>query len=114
MLGDLLKVYPQLKGVAVETAWSGLMSYAVHKMPQIGQLSPGVWYAMGFGGHGMNTAPMAGELIASAIAEGDDRYRLFAPFGLTPTGGPLGAAAAQISYWFYEASDAFRAVIKRA
>ena len=114
MLGDLLKVYPQLKGVAVETAWSGLMSYAVHKMPQIGRLSPGVWYAMGFGGHGMNTAPMAGELIVAAIAEGDDRYRLFAPFGLTPTGGPLGAAAAQISYWFYALSDALRASFKHA
>ena len=109
MLGDLLKVYPQLAGVRVETAWGGLMSYAVHKMPQIGTLGGGVWYAMGFGGHGMNTTPMAGELIAAAIAEGDDRYRLFAPFGLTPTGGPLGAAAAQIAYWFYEARDALRA-----
>ncbi len=109
MLRDLLKVYPQLRGVRVETAWGGLMSYAVHKMPQIGALGPGVWYAMGFGGHGMNTTTLAGELIAAAIAEGDDRYRLFAPFGLTPTGGPIGALAAQASYWYYGARDALRA-----
>jgi len=109
MLGDLLKVYPQLRGVRVETAWSGLMSYAVHKMPQIGELRPGVWHAMGFGGHGMNTTTVAGELVAAAIAEGDDRYRLFAPFGLTPTGGPIGALAAQASYWYYGARDALRA-----
>ncbi|MEE8274466.1 MAG: FAD-binding oxidoreductase, partial [Alphaproteobacteria bacterium] len=76
MLGDLLNVYPQLRGVRVETAWSGLMSYAAHKMPQIGEVSPGVWYAMGFGGHGMNTTTMAGEAVAAAIAEGDDRIRL--------------------------------------
>ena len=109
MLGDLVKVYPQLRGVRVETAWSGLMSYAAHKMPQIGEVSPGVWYAMGFGGHGMNTTTMAGEAVAAAIAEGDDRHRLFAPFGLAPTFGPLGAAAAQASYWYYAARDALRA-----
>ena len=108
MLGDLVHVYPQLRGVRVETAWSGLMSYAAHKMPQIGEVSPGVWYAMGFGGHGMNTTTMAGEAVAAAIAEGDDRHRLFAPFGLAPTFGPLGAAAAQVSYWYYRARDALR------
>lgn len=109
MLGDLLKVYPQLEGVKMETAWGGLMSYAAHKMPQIGEVTPGVWHAMGFGGQGMNTTTMAGELIAAAIAEDDDSYRLFAPFGLTPTGGPLGAAAAQLTYWYYGLRDALKA-----
>jgi gamma-glutamylputrescine oxidase len=108
MLGDLLKVYPQLEGVRVANAWYGLMSYAVHKMPQIGELSPGLWYAMGFGGSGMGTTTVAGELVAAAIAENDDRYRLFAPFGLTPTGGVLGVAAAQLTYWSYQLRDAVR------
>jgi gamma-glutamylputrescine oxidase len=108
MLADLLKVYPQLEGARVAHAWYGLMSYAVHKMPQIGQLSPGLWYAMGFGGSGMGTTTVAGELVSSAIAENDDRYRLFAPFGLTPTGGPLGTAAAQLTYWNFRLRDALR------
>jgi gamma-glutamylputrescine oxidase len=108
MLADLLRVYPQLEGVKVESAWYGLMSYAVHKMPQIGQLSPGLWYAMGFGGSGMGTTTVAGELVSSAIAEEDDRYRLFEPFGLVPTGGPIGVATAQLTYWTYELRDAIR------
>jgi gamma-glutamylputrescine oxidase len=108
MLADLLKVYPQLEGVRVASAWYGLMSYAVHKMPQIGQLSPGLWYAMGFGGSGMGTTTVAGERVASAIAEGDDRYRLFAPFGLTPAGGVLGTVAAQLTYWSYQLRDGLR------
>ncbi len=108
MLRDLTRVFPQLDGVRAETAWSGLMSYAVHKMPQLGELQPGVWYAMGFGGHGMNTTSMAGELLGAAIAEGDDGYRQFAPFGLIPTGGAFGAAAAQLTYWYYQLRDNLR------
>jgi glycine/D-amino acid oxidase-like deaminating enzyme len=64
---------------------------------------------MGFGGSGMGTTTAAGERVAEAIAENDDRYRLFAPFGLTPTGGVLGVAAAQLSYWNFQVRDAMRA-----
>jgi gamma-glutamylputrescine oxidase len=109
MRRGLLKVYPQLAGVRMETAWSGLMSYAAHKMPQVGEVTPGVWYAMGFGGHGMNTTTMAGEMIAGAIAGGDDSYRLLAQFGLTSTFGPLGVAGAQLKYWYLQTLDALRA-----
>jgi len=105
MLRKLLTVYPQLRGVRVETAWSGLMGYPRHAMVQIGEVSPGVWYAMGFGGHGMGTTTMAGELVASAIAEGDARYKLFAPFGLEWTGGPVGLAAAEAIYRWYRFRD---------
>lgn len=111
LLGDMAQVYPQLAGARAETAWSGLMGYAPHQMPQIGRLAPGrpdVWYCTGFGGHGLNTTAIAGELVARAIAEGDERHRLFAPFGRPPTFGPLGAAAAQASYWWYRLRDALR------
>jgi gamma-glutamylputrescine oxidase len=101
MMRKLLAVYPQLAGVRVECAWSGLMGYPRHRMVQIGEVSPDVWYAMGFGGHGMGTTTMAGELVAAAIAEGDGRYKLFAPFGLDWTGGPVGLVAVEAIYrWF--------------
>lgn len=108
MLGDLLKVYPQLEGISADVAWEGTMGYATHKMPQIGQLKPGIWYCMGFGGHGLCPTTCGGELIAAAIAEGDDRYRLFAPFGLSYTGGLLGRYVTQCVYWSYELRDQFR------
>ncbi len=96
---DILRTYPQLDEVAIEYAWSGTMGYAVHRMPQIGLLRPGVWIASAFGGQGVNTTAMAGDLIASAIAENDDRWRLFIPFGMVWAGGSFGRAAVQISYW---------------
>lgn len=108
MLKDLLSVYPQLKGIKGEVAWGGYMGYARHKMPQIGRLKPGEWYCQGFGGHGMATTTMGGELIASAIAANDERYQLFSPFGLDYVGKPFGPIIAQIAYWSYQLQDAFQ------
>ena len=108
MLKDLLSVYPQLKDVKAEVAWGGYMGYARHKMPQLGQLRPGEWYCQGFGGHGMATTTMGGELIASAIANGDDTWRAFAPFGLDYVGKPFGPVIAQLAYWSYQIQDAIK------
>ncbi|MEX0923281.1 MAG: FAD-dependent oxidoreductase [Rhodovibrionaceae bacterium] len=105
MLGDLLKVYPQLAGVEAEVAWSGTMAYATHKMPQIGEIEPGLWVCSAFGGHGMCATTAGGEIIAKAIAEGDETYRLFAPFGLDYAGGILRPALVQGAYWYYELRD---------
>jgi gamma-glutamylputrescine oxidase len=96
---DIAQVYPALKGVGIEHAWSGVMGYAIHRMPQIGMLRPGAWVASAFGGHGLNTTAMAGELIASAIADNDQRWRLFVPFGLVWAGGAWGRRMTQVVYW---------------
>ena len=106
---DLLKVYPQLHDVRVEYAWGGLMSYARHKMPQIGQSADGVWYAVGFGGHGMAPTTVSGELLAAAIAGERAVPEAFATFGLTPTFGALGLAAAQLTYTTMQVRDAWAA-----
>lgn len=105
---DMLKVYPQLAGVAVEHAWSGLMSYAQHKMPQIGRLPDGLWYAMGFGGHGVAPTTLAGEVVAQAIAQQQPLPAGLERYGLPPSFGPLGLLAAQCAYWYYELRDWWR------
>ncbi|MBT5264939.1 MAG: FAD-binding oxidoreductase [Rhodospirillaceae bacterium] len=109
MISDILRIYPQLQGIKAEVAWPGTMGYSVHKMPQIGQLSPGVWYNQGYGGHGMNTTTMGGELIAKAIAAQDEEWRLFEPFGLPFAGGPVGPYVAQMVYWKYKLGDWWQA-----
>ena len=106
---DIAAVYPQLGQVEVEHAWSGVLGNALHRMPQIGELTPGVWLASGFGGHGLNTTAMAGNVIAQAIVEGDDTWRLFAPFELVWAGGTLGRAAMQVYYWWFDARERFEA-----
>ncbi|EIM28687.1 NAD(P)/FAD-dependent oxidoreductase [Microvirga lotononidis] len=105
---EMVTTYPQLSDLQVEIAWSGLMAYARHLMPQIGQWKPGVWYCTAFGGHGMNTTAIGGTVIAEGLTGESDRYRLFAPFDLAWNGGIFGRAAVQLTYWSYQAADAVK------
>jgi len=106
---DIAATYPKLGDVPVEHTWSGVIGNALHRMPQIGEFSPGLWLASGFGGHGINTTAMAGVVLAQAIVEGDDSWRLFAPFELVWAGGKLGRAAVQAYYWWFDARERFEA-----
>ncbi len=110
MLRDLLKVYPQLEGhVQADYAWGGELCYAPHKMPQIGELKPGLWYNTCFGGHGLVPTSVGGDVVSSAIAEGDERYKLFEPFSkLWFAGGPLSPYIAQSVYYAWRIRDFLR------
>ncbi|RFU44044.1 FAD-binding oxidoreductase [Paraburkholderia sp. DHOC27] len=110
---DLLKVYPKLRDVRIEYAWGGLMSYARHKMPQIGRNADGVWYAVGFGGHGMAPTTVSGELLAAAISGERAVPEAFARFGLTPAFGAAGLVAAQLTYTAMQTRDALAERRKR-
>jgi gamma-glutamylputrescine oxidase len=108
LLRDLARVYPQLADVRIDFAWSGLMSYARHEMPQIAQVEQGLWVAQAFGGHGVAPTTFAGEILASAIAEDDPRWREFADYGLVSVMKPAGFLGAQLTYWWLQMRDAFR------
>jgi gamma-glutamylputrescine oxidase len=109
MRRDLTQVYPQLARVGIEHAWSGRMGFARHKMPLVRELEPGLWVNTAFGGHGLNTTTLGGELVAAALAEGDGRWRLLEPFGPRWTGGAAGPLAVQAVYWGHALADATRA-----
>jgi gamma-glutamylputrescine oxidase len=102
---DLVEVFPQLYDVRVEYAWSGLMSYARHQMPQLGTRGDGVWWIQAFGGHGVSSTTALGEVLAAAIAQDDAGWREFSDYGLVESFRPLGFAAAEASYLWYRFKD---------
>jgi glycine/D-amino acid oxidase-like deaminating enzyme len=99
LLADIRNNFPELGEIKITNLWSGTFGRSVHHMPQIGAIEPGVWVASGFGGHGLNTTAMAGELIARGIVDNDDTWRLFAPYELVWAGGVIGRTAVQGVYW---------------
>jgi hypothetical protein len=72
-----------------------------------------LWLASAFGGHGLNTTAMAGELIAGAITDGDDRWRLFLPYELVWAGGALGRAVHRVATWSRRGSENWVASLSR-
>lgn len=111
--GDLLTVYPQLQDIQISQAWSGLMSYARHQMPQIGTRGDGLYWAQAFGGHGLAPTTVAGDVLAQALLEDSTGLQDFAPFGLVDSFRPAGLLAAQANYTYLQAVDWGRGALAR-
>lgn len=76
----MLKIFPQLRGVRMEYAWSGLLGITLTRMPHLGRLGRNAYFAQGFSGHGVALSGLAGKLIAEAIAGDAERFDVFARF----------------------------------
>ncbi len=96
---DIARVFPQLGKVEIEYCWNGTFGMPLHRMPQVGEVSSGLWLASGFGGHGLNTTAIAGLLVAKGVVEGDKTWMTFNPFELIWAGGRLGRSFARLRYW---------------
>lgn len=105
MRGDILSVYPQLGDIGIAYAWPGIMGYAPHKMPQVGEIEPGLWICSAFGGHGVAQTAAGADAVAAGILGDPTRWRLFAPFGIGWAGGPVGRTATQLAYWGLQMRD---------
>jgi glycine/D-amino acid oxidase-like deaminating enzyme len=99
LVRDVGRTFPGLGKVEIAHLWRGTLGRTVHRMPQIGEIEHGVWLVSGFGGHGLNTSAMGGELVARGIVEADQTWQLFAPYELVWAGGILGGILAQGIYW---------------
>jgi glycine/D-amino acid oxidase-like deaminating enzyme len=82
----MIEVYPQLRETRVEYVWGGTLDFAFDIMPHAGQMD-GMYYALGYAGHGVAMATYQGQLMARRIAgETPDN-----PFdGIPFPGAPLG------------------------
>ena len=82
----MIEVYPQLRDIGVEYVWGGTLDFAFDIMPHAGQLD-GIYYAVGYAGHGVAMATWQGEKMAELIAGGKPEN----PFvGIPFPGAPLG------------------------
>lgn len=108
MRHDLARVFPSLADVRLDHAWGGWMSYARHEMPLLGKTPDGLWHGLAFGGHGMATTTLAGEVLAEAISGDTRRLDAFKRWPPRWAGGIAGRAVAQSRYWWLQARDAWK------
>ncbi len=70
----MLKLYPELANTAIDYGWGGTLGITMNRMPDFGRIGRRTFYAHGFSGHGVPTATLAGQLLASAIEGDTERF----------------------------------------
>lgn len=63
---ELVRVFPELQGVAIDYAWSGNVCFTPDRLPRAGKLD-GIHYALGYGGHGVALATHLGDMMGRTI-----------------------------------------------
>jgi gamma-glutamylputrescine oxidase len=74
----LLQLYPAAKDLRIDYGWGGTLAVTMNRLPCFGRLPPDVYYAMGYSGHGVQMATLAGKLIAEALAGSAERFDVMA------------------------------------
>ncbi len=77
MRGNMLHVFPQLENVKIDYGWAGPIDMTLNASPHFGRISPHIYFAQGYSGHGVALTGLAGRIIAEAILGNDERLRIF-------------------------------------
>jgi glycine/D-amino acid oxidase-like deaminating enzyme len=67
----MIEVYPQLRDTKIEYVWGGTLDFCFDIMPHAGQID-GIYFAVGYAGHGVAMATYQGKKMAEWIAEGGE------------------------------------------
>ena len=101
----MISVYPQLRATKVDYVWGGTLDFCFDIMPHAGQMN-GVYFAVGYAGHGVAMATWQGQKMAEWIADGKTDN----PFTEIPfPGAPLGLYNG--SPWFLPLAGAYYKVL---
>ncbi|MGO4673696.1 NAD(P)/FAD-dependent oxidoreductase [Bosea sp. 2YAB26] len=62
----MLELFPQLSGVRIDYCWGGLVDMTSDRLPRAGERD-GVFYALGYSGHGTQMSVHMGQIIARVM-----------------------------------------------
>lgn len=62
----LTQVFPQLEGVKLDYVWGGTVAFTFDRMLHVGEID-GVYYALGYCGHGVQMASYIGQIMAEVM-----------------------------------------------
>lgn len=110
MRQNMLHVFPQLENVKIDYGWAGPIDMTMNSTPHFGRLSPHIYFAQGYSGHGVALTGLAGRIIAEAILGDDERLRVFEALNVPSVyGGKLiKRLATKIGVQYYKWLDKYR------
>ncbi|HSH48875.1 MAG TPA: FAD-binding oxidoreductase [Halomonas sp.] len=101
------KVFPQLKGVKIDYAWSGNFALSFSRVPQLGRIGDSTYFAHGYSGHGVTGSHTFGRILSEAIDGDLTRFDVFAklPWIPFPGGRMLRVPYSVMGSWWYGLRD---------
>ncbi|MGE0054376.1 MAG: FAD-dependent oxidoreductase [Hyphomicrobium sp.] len=107
LLPNMLKVFPQLKGAAIDYAWSGNFALSFSRVPQMGRLGKSTYFAHGYSGHGVTGSHLFGRILSQAVMGDLGRFDTFAklPWYPFPGGRMFRAPYSALGSWYYSLRD---------
>ena len=110
MRGNMLHVFPQLENVKIDYGWAGPIDMTMNASPHFGRISPHIYFAQGYSGHGVALTGLAGRIIAEAILGNDERLRIFEELKVPSFYGGkyLKNLATKIGVLYYKFLDRYR------
>ena len=63
----MLEVFPQLAGTRIDWCWGGIVDMTADRLPRAGR-HDGLYYAMGYSGHGTQMSTHMGQIMAAVMA----------------------------------------------
>ena len=101
------RLFPQLKGVAIDYHWGGTLGITMTRLPMLRQVAPGVLAAGGFSGHGVAITGLAGKIMAEAVAGQMGRFDLLSrlPVNRFPGGKHARAPLLTLAMTWYSLRD---------
>ena len=104
---NMEKLFPQLKSTKVDFAWSGNFALSFTRVPQMGQLGPNCYHAMGYSGHGVTGSHLFGRVVANALGGNTEHFDRFAkiPWRAFPGGQRFRAPYSTMGSWWYGFKD---------
>ena len=68
----LAKIFPELGDIGIDYCWGGLVDMTADRLPRAGE-HQGLYYSMGYSGHGVQMSVHMGEVMAELMDGGIDR-----------------------------------------
>lgn len=101
------KVFPHLRDVKVDYAWSGNFALSFSRVPQLGRLGKNIYFAHGYSGHGVTGSHLFGRILSEAVRGDMTRFDTFAslPWIPFPGGRMFRAQYSTLGSWWYALKD---------
>lgn len=107
LVPNMERVFPELKGVRIDYAWSGNCAISFSRVPQMGRLGQRTYFAQGYSGHGVVGSHLFGRILGEAVDGDRSRFDVFekVPWIPFPGGRRFAVPYSVLGSWWYGLRD---------